>query len=230
MRKVDPSSVCDELRDEIAALRLFAERISDLGPTKNDRSRLVELTFHSAYVNAESFLSRWIIGAINRDSSTYIAFRANSIRQSVTSKFSAWDSSKTAYTPPSHISVADLEALLDPDGWNLTFKDFSSFREKCSSWLTAHYVAKIDSVPPAARHALDAAKAIRNCIAHRSKSSFDEMNSRLIGMPAGGVLDHLRTRVNAVTNVGSHLKTVVGGKDRWEHYFDQFDVLQSNLR
>ena len=230
MRKVDPSDVCDEFRDEIAALRQFSERMSALGPTKTERSRLVELTFHSAYVNAESFLSRWIIGAINRDSSAYTAFRANSIRESVKSKYSAWDSSKTTYAPPAHIPVADLERLLDPEGWNLTFKDFATFREKCNSWLTAPYLAKINSVPQAVRHALDAAKAIRNCIAHRSKNSFDEMNTRLTGMPVGGVLYHLRTKVNAVTNVGSHLKTVVGGKARWEHYFDQFNLLQAKLR
>ena len=48
--------------------------MSALGPTKNDFSRLVELSLHSANVNAETFLSRWIIGVINRDSSIYRSF------------------------------------------------------------------------------------------------------------------------------------------------------------
>jgi hypothetical protein len=230
MRKINPADICDDFRDEITTLETFLNDLWSVASSSRDRSFLAELVFHRAYVAVESFLSAWIIGAINRDSSQFISYRTNSITQSVTGKFSAWDASQLTYTPPAHIAVADLQPLVDPDGWNVTFKSYDKLKVKCADWLAASYRNKVDGVPTQRQNVIDAAKAIRNCISHQSQSSFAEMNEQLSGLPNSGVCRHLRTTVNAVSNVGAHLKAAGGGSTRVQLYLQEFRELGADLR
>ena len=142
MRKINPADICDEFRDEISSLERFLSDTMSTAPSSKNKSLLAELVFHRAYVAVESFVSAWIIGAINRDSSQYITHRSNAVSQSVRDKFASWDVSHLNYSPPPHISVADLEALLDPDGWNITFKDYARFESRCADWLAQNYSSK----------------------------------------------------------------------------------------
>ena len=80
-------------------------------------------------------------------------------------------------------SMADLEALLDPDGWNITFKEYAQFESRCADWLVPGYFSKVSGVPNRRKRVIDSAKVIRNCIAHQSNSSFAEMN-RVVVFPA----------------------------------------------
>jgi hypothetical protein len=230
MRKINPADVCDDFRNEISALETFLTDSWNVAASSRDKSFLAELVFHRAYVAVESFLSAWIIGAINRDSSQFIANRTNAITQSLTSKFSAWDATQFTYSPPSHITVSDLQTLVDPDGWNITFKTYDKLKAKCAEWLTDPYKNKVDNVPVHRQKVIDAAKAVRNCIAHQSQSSFTDMNQQIGGLPNTGVCRHLRTTVNSVTNVGSHLKAVAGTSTRVQLYLEEFREFGSNLR
>lgn len=230
MRKINPADICDDFQDEIVTLETLLTNSWKVAASSRDKSFLAELVFHRAYVAVESFLSAWIIGAINRDSSQFISHRTSSITQSVIAKFSAWDASQFAYSPPAHIAVADLQTLVDPDGWNVTFKSFDQLKSKCADWLVAKHKNKVHSVPIQRQKVIDAAKAIRNCIAHQSQSSFTEMKHILSGLPNSGVCRHLRTTVNAVSNVGSHLKAAAGGSTRVQMYLQEFRELGINLR
>lgn len=230
MRKINPADICDDFRDEIITLETFLTDAWAVAASSRDKSFLAELVFHRAYVAVESFLSAWIIGAINRDPSQFITHRTNSITQSVTSKFSAWDAGNLTYSPAAHIAVADLQSLVDPDGWNITFKSYEQLKSKCADWLTVMYKNKVDGVPARRQEIIDAARSIRNCIAHQSKGSFTTMNQQLSGLPNVGVCRHLRTTVNAVSNVGSHLKAVADGSTRVQLYLREFRELGGNLR
>ena len=136
MRKINPADICDEFRDEIGTLETFLTDSLAVAYSSRNKSLLAELVFHRAYVAVESFLSAWIIGAINRDPSKFIAHRTTAITQSLSDKFSPWDALQLTYSPPAHIAVADLTILVDPDGWNLTFKSFDKLKSKCTDWLT----------------------------------------------------------------------------------------------
>ena len=230
MRKINPADICDEFRDEIGTLETFLTDSLAVAYSSRNKSLLAELVFHRAYVAVESFLSAWIIGAINRDPSKFIAHRTTAITQSLSDKFSPWDALQLTYSPPAHIAVADLTILVDPDGWNLTFKSFDKLKSKCTDWLTPMYAAKVGAVPNQRQKLIDAAKAIRNCVAHQSRSSFTEMNAHLSALPNAGVCRHLRITLNAIGNVGSHLKAAAGGSTRVSLYLQEFKALGTDLR
>ena len=229
MRKINPSDICDDYRSEIGDLETFWEDSQKVTTSSRNKSLLAELVFHRGYVAVESFLSAWIVGAVNRDSSQFLQHRKNALTQSVSSKFSSWDVAHFSYSPPTHISANDLKTLLDPDGWNITFGSFQKLKERCADWLAPSFLAKIDSVPAQRRKIINAAKAIRNCVAHQSESSFREMNNQVSSLPNSGTCRHLRTSVNSVSNVGSHLKAAAGGKTRVELYLQEFKRLGSDL-
>ena len=229
MRKINPADICDDFRAEIAGLQTFLSDSMGTATSSKNKSLLAELVFHRAYVAVESFISAWIIGAINRDSSQYLCCRKNAVAQSLQAKFSNWDISHLNYSPPAHIPVADLESLLDPDGWNITFKEYARFESRSSEWLAPSFASKVAGVPSQKKRVIDSAKATRNCIAHQSKSSFTEMNSLLGSLPNAGTARHLRTTVNSISNVGAHLKATAGGKTRVDHYLDEFRSFGGDL-
>jgi hypothetical protein len=230
MRKINPADICDDFCGEITTLETFLTDSWSVVASSRDKSVLAELVFHRAYVAVESFLSAWIVGAINRDSSQFTSHRANSITQSITDKFSAWDTSQLTYAPPAHIAVADLQPLVDPDGLNVTFKSYEKLKTKCANWLAASYRTKVDLVPIERQKVVDAAKAIRNCVAHQSQSSFTEMNQQLSSLPDSGICQHLRTNVNTVSKIGAHLKATAGGSTRVQLYLREFREFGGNLR
>jgi len=229
MRKTNPADICQDFRNEISELEVFLQDSMNVSTSSKNKSLIAELVFHRAYVAVESFLSAWIVGAINRDSSKYLRTRETSIKQSVNEKYSSWDVSHLIYSPPAHIPMGDLKDLMDPDGWNITFKTFDRLESKCTDWLAPHFFSKVHGVSGTRRKIIDAAKSIRNCIAHQSQSSFSEMNQSVSSLPKDGVSENLQTPVNSVNNVGAHLKAKVGGKMRVQHYLHEFQELGSDL-
>jgi hypothetical protein len=191
---------------------------------------LSEIVFHQSYVMLESFISAWFIGCINRDASVCLKFRENAIRNSVGDKFDAKDKSWLSYSPPKHPNVSDLAKLLDKEEKNITFKDYATMERRAKEWLSIPWSSKISSVALDRQVNINAAKAIRNCIAHRSQSSFSEINSVLQNLPNTGTSALLRRDANAVNIVGVYLKSLQQGKTRVEIFLDEFTQLANSLR
>ena len=230
MRKSNSTDICDDFRQEIDDLLSFRTALLAGNVSKANQSLLAELVFHRGYVALESFLSAWFLSCINRDSTQFLSNRQQKIRDAITEQFGAWDNGKIAYSPPAHISVADLSDLLDPDGKNITFYSYDDLKKKSNKWLATTYQAKVNSLAYPIPKIYTAAKAIRNCIAHQSKSSFDTMNSVLSALPNHQQCRQLRNNANSVRNVGSHLKAVFGGKTRTEIYLEGFKYIGQKLR
>ena len=231
MRKVNPADVCADFETEIDDLIGFFTSSTQKFDADKDKSVLAELVFHRGYVAVEAFFSAWFLGAINRDSTQYFTWRKAAITASVHDKYSAWDVTHLDYHPPSHVHVAALEALLDPDGWNITFKSVAAMTQRANDWLVPQFRGKVRGISVDRAAILDAAKAIRNCIAHQSQGSFDEMKQKLTAIPARGVGNDLRRPVNAVAIVGAYLKAEGhGDKSRVENYLDEFKGLATDLR
>ncbi|MCA9028961.1 MAG: hypothetical protein KDA86_27415 [Planctomycetaceae bacterium] len=230
MRKKDPTAICNQFKSEMDSFIKFRSDLVSCAGSASNQSHLAAIVFHRAFVSLESYLSAWFVAAINRDSTQFLAHRESKIRDLVKSEISAWDENKLTYSPPIHISVSDLTVLVDPDEKNLTFYDHPDMQKKAAKWLSPAYKAKVDSIKFPLPNIYRAAKTIRNCIAHQSKSSFDAMNTTLNALPNTGVCGQLRNHVNSVNNVGSHLKAVFNGKTRTEIYLEQFKKIADQLK
>lgn len=230
MRKVDPSAIRSDFDREIISLEAFLLESLDSEASQKNRSLLAELVFHRSYVAFESFLSAWIFGAINRNSNAYIECRITEISELVQKKFSKWDLDHINFSHPKHLHAADVRALVDRDGRNLTFGSMRELQQLCNSWLAVPYKTKLRNVRPQSLQIIDAAKSIRNCIAHQSPSSFKEMNSQLQRLGHRRNTSGLARKVNSVKNVGAYLKSKHGGKMRVEMFLSEFRLFGEQLR
>lgn len=233
MRKVDPSALCSDVRSELSALSAFCqagENALASGPSAaSNLSTLNELVFHRSYVAMETFISAYFIGCINRDASVFLGFRRNQITQSVRAKYAPWDVSHLTYSPPVHPTVADISSLLDSQDRNVTFKNYAEMIQRANDWLPNTWATKVGRVPADRQCILDAAKAIRNCIAHQSRDSFREMNSAIQALPTAGNAGLLHRPANSVSRVGAYLKAKMNGRPRTAIFIAEFDALAQNL-
>lgn len=228
MRKIDPAGVCADFLQELDALELFyeagIEAFAGQSSVGKNLSVLSEVVFHRGYVAFEAFVSAYFVGCVNRDASKFIAERTSRLTESLKSKW-AWDIAYIAYSPPRHPSVTDVAALLDPEDRNVSFRDCATMVEKAQIYLTPAHADKFKAISETQYKVVDAAKAIRNCVAHQSRVSFAHMNECLRDLPCTGNAALLRRPVRSVGNVGSYLKSVQRGRRRVNVYFDEFREL-----
>ena len=181
MRKADPLGLCEQVQDRLAQLHEFYD---DAWAAFNGdqhaaarQSTLGELVFHRAYVELESFLSAYFVACINRNAGTFVDSRRSQIEASVRAKYPGTTVDYVAFEPPNHLTVAAVGGLVDGNEQNLTFGSYAQMVDRAQQWLAPEWAAKIVAVPVSRQRVVDAAKAIRNCIAHQSKASFDSMNA-----------------------------------------------------
>jgi len=232
VRKVNPIGICADFDSELLAFRQFYEATLlsvAVGPNAaRNASTLSEMVFHRSYVAFEGFLSAYFIGCVNRDPATLIALREQRIMQGLQEKWS-WDTQHISYSPPLHPTVADCESMLNPQDRNLTFRDSDAMVQRAQEYLAPMYAARFAQIPADRLQVMDAAKAVRDCIAHQSRASFQKMNECLLALPQAGSAQLLRRQVNAVSNVGSYLKAVQNGQARTAIFIDEFRQLAVQL-
>ncbi|CAE6724607.1 hypothetical protein [Paraburkholderia nemoris] len=235
MRKVDPVDV----KAGFAAftterMALFARLETLLRGTaheKRDLSVLSETMLHSAYVAFEVFLSDLMLAYINRDFSVYQANLKSRIESSVSGKFGAGAAARTTFTVSKHINIQDLENLIDPTGWNMTFKDVAELKAKFADWILAAHGAGVAALNPSDTRLIDTARAIRNFIAHGSSGSKRIMNDKLVTISTGPACPNLSLpRGNhKIDDVGAYLKAFSGGQRRLLTFIMRLQAIAAGL-
>ena len=233
MRKVDPEDVRTAFVNDARALMEYMDRTRralEGGPhEKRDISRLASTTFLSLYVSFETFLSDLFLAYLNRDFSQYQASLGNRITQSVSEKFGAWAAGRSPFVSIRNVAVADLEDIIDPNGWNLTFRSAEVIREKACEWLSPAHRGRIQSLTPSDEDLIDTARAIRDFIAHRSLGSKNRMNQQLQIVERHGRNPNLRRGRNAIQDEGVYLKAVFGGQRRIAVYASRLQDIAGRL-
>jgi len=207
MKKVD----IDALRrrydaDAMALWNHFFDAGPELFKSPHWRATLsmrCELVFAQSYVLFEGFLSELFVAYLNRDASRYVADFDGRILQSIESKFGSWHASRVALNSPRHIPASELSLLVDPSGRNLTFRNTAELQGLATKWLVGASARKFTNLKKIEVALLDACRAMRNYLGHRSKAAKAEMNSALFAIPASTGLGRV---TKPVTSLGAFLK------------------------
>ncbi|WP_416242999.1 HEPN domain-containing protein [Azospira sp. APE16] len=214
MRKISPDDVRDDFRQQLADLNRFHTAGCIAFASETDQSTLTEHSLLAAAVTWEGFVSDMFIAYINRDASRFKQHLANSfnvyIDASSTPKrvFEAFGSLRF----PTHLNKADVLALANSMGNNITFPNFGQLEEKACSWLVAAHAAKFTALTVQQKAIINSLIALRNHIAHRSQRSLDAMNDTLAQgslFPTG-----IKRLENRFHNVGAWLKSIPVGHNR----------------
>lgn len=238
MRKVDPADVKSDFAAFVVERlnyfdRMSAHLLAKPSPPhwQKDLSVLSEMTLQSTYVAFEVFLSDLLLAYVNRDFSQYQAELATRIDASVRAKFRDFAADRTVFSPIKHIKIDDLEDVIDPTGWNQTFKDVAGLKKRFSEWVTPALGMNVAAINASDTNLIDTTHAIRNFISHRSVSSKKVMNTALssIAVNAACPNNPLKRGVHDVHDIGSYLKSNTGGKLRVRIYMERLSAIALTL-
>jgi hypothetical protein len=206
VRKISPESVRDDFRQQLADLTAFHNAGFSAFATEANQSTLTEHSLLAAAVTWEGFVSDMFVAYINRDATRFKAH----LRASFETHLATAATPKRVFenfgtiTFPSHLTKADVQALADNVGNNITFPNFSELEQRARTWLTPAHEARFTGLSAQQKAVVDAVIALRNHVAHRSQRSLDAMNEAL----AKGALHPtgIKRLDNRFHNVGAWLK------------------------
>lgn len=227
VRKISPASVRDDYLAQLGNLRTFHSRGFAAFTARADQSTLTEHSLLAAAVTWEGFVSDMFIAYINRDATRFKQHLKDSLENHV----------RTAATPqrvyaaygalnfPAHLGKADVHALANGLGNNITFSNFGELENRAGTWLVTAYAARFTGLTNAQKAMVNAVVALRNHIAHRSQRSLDAMNDALDQgalHPTG-----IRRGTNRFHQVGAWLKATPPGQpqSRFETILDTLEAI-----
>jgi len=212
LRKISPDGVRDDFRSQLNAIRAFHTTGASAFPAEADRSTLAEQTLLATAVAWEGFVSDMFIAYINRDATRF----KKHLEKSFYSHLEDSEKSKRIFREygtlvfPAHLNKADVLALADGKGGNITFRNFSELERRTKTWLVREHASKFSGLSASQKAVVNALVALRNHVAHRSQRSLDAMNAALTNadlQPTG-----IQRLQNQTHNVGAWLKAKpVGG-------------------
>jgi hypothetical protein len=226
--------VIDDFRSQTSELLKYYQRLSAALNKKShelsDRSTLAEQTLVNAATAFEGFLSDIFIAFLNRDSSKYQDEIFNRIKLSVREKYGEWHAQRMSFAKVQHVNAADVKDLLDPTGWNITFKSAEVLKTKAGEWLAASVAKRVKALTEHDERVIDTTKAIRDFIAHRSESAKRRMNETLDDVGKGPPNRNLGRGAHQIHKAGSFLKAEFGGSTRVELFIERLREIAEKFR
>ena len=223
MRKIDPADVRDDLATEAQAITESFDRtctaLRGTATQEQDISRQAMTTFLALFVAFERFLSDLFLAYLNRDFSIYQTWLGDSIAKSAGARFGPSVGAMVHLTRKPHLTVDEIENILDPRGWNLTFSDVAQLRQRATDWLLPAHAGRINSINAHEERLVNTARTIRDFIAHQSKGSKAAMNAALANVQAGPHNLHMGRGARDIHAVGAFLKAQTPGAQRRLHRY-----------
>jgi hypothetical protein len=233
MRKIDPAGVRADFERESGEIIGYFDRTSNaiIGTpnARGDTSHLAAHSFLALFVAFERFLSDLFLAYLNRDFSVYQASLVSRLDTSIKDKFGVGVRSLITVNPKKHVRVDELEEIVDPTGWNLTFPTVHKLKSCADQWLAPEHAARVRSITASEGRLIETARAIRDFAAHQSVGSKRKMNQLLATVEAGAHNRHLGRAGNQVHSIGSYLKASAAGRRRLHLYSDGLLAISAHV-
>lgn len=201
MRTADPRNI---RKDFLHGLDDVGDVLSNLTPVWRNKSKnlLVELSFLGAATLLEGFLGDLFVAYINKKPGRFASKLTGTMSVSTEDVYAARAKAFAVVDIRSHLTLEKVRSILDPSKYNVTFADTADLKAKAGRWLEQPYRSHFLTLSQGQYALIEATKAIRNYLAHRSTSSLLSMQEALTGpdLPPG-----FRRGPNLVLSVGKFL-------------------------
>ncbi len=207
MRKINPADVRNDFDEQLTALSAFYASGMDRFKGDAERSTFVENCMLVLVVAWEGFVNDMFVAYINGDATRFKQHLNDALEEHLRDAkkprkvFNEFATLKF----PVHLTKGQVQEFADDEGSNITFSNFEKLVDKAHVWLVAADANKFENLADPQRKVVDAAIALRNHIAHRSKRSSNSMNTALTMGPLHGT--GLQRGNKKVANVGAWLKS-----------------------
>ena len=204
MRTANPGNIKS---DFLSALQDVSNSLTSISSTPAGRSKdlLLEYLFLGASILLEGFISDLFVAYINRNPDAFAGYLTQRMSVDTEDDYAKRARKYASIDIASHLTMEQIRSILDPRDWNIVFINSSDMKKKAGQWLRPPYKAYFNTLPSDTCAAIEATKAVRNFLAHRSRAAEDSMQKALLNarLPAP-----LRRGANKVHNVGSFLNSV----------------------
>jgi hypothetical protein len=179
VNKTDPNGVVEEfIRATNSSLLEWKDIDRALGGASISlRRKAAADAFMAVAGSWESFLSSWIVSAVNKDASQARATLEANVRRYATNELRIPSSHLTAsVVARSHFTLAEVRQLLDPNDYNIMARDHKELRKRADTWLAGLYRQQARSVTALQFKPVLITRLVRNALAHRSAAALREAN------------------------------------------------------
>lgn len=180
MRKASPNEVIDAFVQSTSAgladWQTIDASLSDL----RLRRRVASDAFLALAVAWETFLSQWLIAAVNRDSSTAVRYLSQRLQDHATGELRVPQThvSVTLITKH-HFTLALVRQLLDPHDNNVVLREHKDLKDFADRWLAGSYGQQLSTITSYQFKPVLATRLVRNALAHQSESALQRANGEL---------------------------------------------------
>ncbi|TDE89588.1 hypothetical protein EXU48_20740 [Occultella glacieicola] len=144
------------------------------------RRRAASDAFLSLAVSWESFLSRWLVAAVNKDASRAVSQLATRLQEHAEEELRVPRSHLAAtLITQSHFSLNLVRQLLDPNENNIVIREHGDLDQFARRWLADPYRTALTGISSFQFKPVLATRLIRNALAHQSESALKRANDEL---------------------------------------------------
>jgi hypothetical protein len=206
MRKISPAGVLDDFKAQLADQADYYSQSWFALEDPQHRKIATESYAIAIGVMFEGFVNDLIFAYANRDCSRVMRHLEDSLKETIrdNSKVQKAYEKFGTFKIRDHLTKDELKEILDPEGRNTSFPGYVAIEDRARQWLAAEHRDRFVNLSAARKAVIDATIAVRNNLAHRSKSSLDRLNQVMAAGPLHGT--GLQRNVNLIQQAGLFLK------------------------
>jgi len=195
VRTLNPNDVVDQFAATVGEARdryldMYAILESSPSPKLSLRKSLTTDLAFRVGTEWELFQHRWHLASISNSPAAFVAWAQAELDAGLAKGparhilDTLWED---ATTVPPRLSVEQIDALIDPDGYNVTFKDGEAWAAKAQLHLAPKHAALVCALvsTPEDESLVALLKAVRNAIAHNSSNGLALLNRHVRSRPVG---------------------------------------------
>ncbi|WCE05978.1 hypothetical protein [Pseudoxanthomonas sp. JBR18] len=228
MRTADPQNIKSDFLSGLSDIEGVLANFATVALPKSNKNLIAEYSFLGASVLLEGFISDLFVAYINKKSGPFIGALTQKMTIESTDDYAKRAIPLSTVDIASHLTLEKIRKVLDPKGWNVTFAISADMKAKAGIWLDLPYKTHFTSMPNRQCALVEATKAMRNYLAHRSSASQQTMQTAL---HHGSLTAGFKRGTNQVHSVGSFLDSTPTGKTqaRLVFYIDELKGMADQL-
>ncbi|SRR6266702_5582910 len=215
-----------------------------LMPSEGHNTEKQQLAVDAAFrlgIQWETFRHRWFVASISKKPDIFVKKVQSEVdkgAEKIRHLLYAMQP-RANLTFPLRPTREQIEASLDPDGYNITFTDHQKWASMASSHLDSEYVDLVRNIASDAEQTciIDLLTSIRNYVAHQSQGSLARFNECIrprqrttkVGLVGSTNLDVFARDERGVGKLGPYLHRWVQGDRRVGHLNARVQSIAQNL-
>jgi hypothetical protein len=203
MRTANPNSIRDDFVAALADVRTTFISAENSNIAGGGKKLITEFSFLSAAILLEGYISDLFVAYINRDDTAFAAHLVGHMKIETNDPFATEAKGFASISIRKHLTTAEIRSVLDSKDYNVTFPTVAAMKAGAGKWLSNADKLHFHNISAAHGAVIEATKAIRNFLAHRSPASKATMQNALTNahLPAD-----LRRGQHQIKDAGSFLR------------------------